>query len=503
MAGLVLWRAAGAGDVRDRLAHRCRGGQTPAARFAGCAGPQSTPAKNGQTWAARGLAILLTMTVMLGVALPAPGAEPKLTLQQAVATALEKNPARKAAVLEQRAAATGIREARAALLPQVSFSEGYVRSTDPVFVFGGKLRQNRFAGPDFALQALNHPDPFGNFGTRLMTQWQAFDSGVSWKRMLLAKQGSTVAQRQVDRSDQQLIYRVVEAYVGLLLAQRQLQVSEAAVQTSQAILDHSEAKFEAGMVVESDRLSARVNRAARQQELIRARNAVEMARSALNHEMGIALETGYEPAEVLEERILPQANEAELQALAAAHRPDVAALNLRTDMQRTEAGMAKREMGPRVNVFASVEADNPHLTSGGGTNWTTGVELQFDIFNGGAKTARLARENALAEAASARRDSYLSAVRLEVRKAYLDLDSARQQVDLARAAVAEAKESLRISQTRYEGGLSTITDLLRTGDAARNAETDYWQAVYGLQTSYANLELATGTLDANSPVVKP
>lgn len=447
--------------------------------------------------------VRLRWLALLALALPALAAEPKLTLQQAVATALEKNPARKAAVWEQRAATSGIREARAALLPQVSFTEGYTRSTDPVFVFGGKLRQNRFAAPDFALNALNRPDPFGNFATRLTTQWQAFDSGVSWKRMWLAKQGSTVAQRQVDRSDQQLICRVVEAYSGLLLAQRQLQVSEAAVKTAQAILDNSEAKFQAGMVVESDRLSARVNLASRKQELIRARNAVEMARSGLNHEMGIALETAYEPAEMLAETMLPQSSESELQAAALAHRPDVAALNLRTDMQRTQAGLAKREMGPRVNVFASLEADNPHFVGGGGTNWATGVELQFDVFNGGAKTARIAREDALAESAAAQRDSYLSAVRLEVRKAFLDLDTARQQVEVAREAVAEAKESLRISQTRYEGGLNTITDLLRTDDAARNAEAEYWQAVYRLQTSYANLELATGTLDANSPVVKP
>ena len=52
------------------------------------------------------------------------------------------------------------------------------------------------------------------------------------------------------------------------------------------------------------------------------------------------------------------------------------------------------------------------------------------------------------------------AVRLEVRRAYYDLDAARQQVDVARAAIAEAQESLRINQDRYDCGLSTITDLL-------------------------------------------
>jgi outer membrane protein TolC len=96
----------------------------------------------------------------------------------------------------------------------------------------------------------------------------------------------------------------------------------------------------------------------------------------------------------------------------------------------------------------------------------------------------------------------INGVRLEVRKAYLDLDAARKQVEVARASVAQAQESLRIGQNRYGAGLSTITDLLRMQEAALRAQTDYLQSLYRLQTGYANLELATGTLDANSPVVK-
>ena len=62
------------------------------------------------------------------------------------------------------------------------------------------------------------------------------------------------------------------------------------------------------------------------------------------------------------------------------------------------------------------------------------------------------------------------AVRLEVRRAYYDLDAARQQVEVARAAIAQAQESLRINQDRYESGLSTITDLL--GGRSRAPQPD-------------------------------
>ena len=67
-------------------------------------------------------------------------AQTKLTLEQAVAVALEKNPARKAAVLEQRIAAADFKLSRAPLLPRIGFSETYQDGNDPVYVFGAKLR---------------------------------------------------------------------------------------------------------------------------------------------------------------------------------------------------------------------------------------------------------------------------------------------------------------------------------------------------------------------------
>ncbi|PYU37262.1 MAG: hypothetical protein DMG53_28660, partial [Acidobacteria bacterium] len=93
------------------------------------------------------------------------------------------------------------------------------------------------------------------------------------------------------------------------------------------------------------------------------------------------------------------------------------------------------------------------------------------------------------------------ATRLEVRRAYYELDSARQQVEVARATIAASQESLRINQNRYDSGLSTITDLLAAEETARRTQAEYWEAVYRYHTGYANLELASGTLNPQSPLV--
>jgi outer membrane protein TolC len=148
--------------------------------------------------------------------------------------------------------------------------------------------------------------------------------------------------------------------------------------------------------------------------------------------------------------------------------------------------------------------DNPTFVAGGGANnWMGGIELQFDIFQGGAKRAELSRQRALEEMVVAKKLGASDAVRLEVRRAYYDVDASRQQIEVARVAIAQAQESLRINQDRYDSGLTTITDLLGAEDAARRSQTDYWEAVYHFRTSYANLELASGSLNSQSPVVMP
>jgi outer membrane protein len=166
--------------------------------------------------------------------------------------------------------------------------------------------------------------------------------------------------------------------------------------------------------------------------------------------------------------------------------------------------IANSSFGPRVNAFASWETDNPtFVAGGGGNNWLGGIELQFDIFQGGAKRAQLARERALQEKVTAMKQVASDTVRLEVRRAYYNLDSARQEVEVARAVIAQAQDSLRINQDRYDGGLTTVTDLLGADEATRRSQTDYWEAVYRFHTGYASLELASGTLNLQSPVVMP
>jgi outer membrane protein len=447
------------------------------------------------------LAALLLLTRTWAQQAPA---APSLTLQQAVQIALEKNPLRKAAIADTKAARADVHAAQSSLLPRLMFTETATRGDDPVYVFGSKLRQQRFTSADLSRDKLNTPLPFGNFSTRFSGSWTLFDSFASWHGVRRAQYGNEATGHQLERTDQEIVFRVVDAYYDVLLAARQLEVATQAVKTAQAIVERSQARFDSGLVVESDLLSAKVRMAARQSELVRARDNVDLAWAQLNTAMGVPVDSSFQPLEALAERTLPVPALQEIEKEALANRPDMKRLQSEEAAQRHSVSAAKSAFGPRVNAFAGWEMDNPtFIAGGGGNNWLGGIEVQFDIFQGGAKRAELSRQRALADKVAALKQAAGDSVRLEVRRAYYDVDASRQQVELARVAIDQAKESLRINQDRYESGLTTISDLLGSEEANRRSQTDYWEAVYRLRTSYANLELASGTLGPQSVVVTP
>ena len=141
-------------------------------------------------------------------------------------------------------------------------------------------------------------------------------------------------------------------------------------------------------------------------------------------------------------------------------------------------------------------------SSEGGANWLASVGLRWNLFNGFGDRARIEESRYGVERALAVEQSTASAVRLEVRRAAADVRASGQRIEVAKAAVAEAEESLRITQNRYEAGMSNVTDLLRTETAVLESRT---RSVRGGGTRSAHrgddAELAAGRLSADSEVL--
>jgi outer membrane protein TolC len=433
------------------------------------------------------------------LALPLSAQPPRLTLQQAVAAALEHNPAQKLAAADMAASEAGFQLSKSPLLPQIQFSENLARGDDPVYAFGTKLRQQRFEASDFGLNSLNRPSPLSDFTTSFSGRWVAFDSlhtQFQIKRASLLKQGVAAS---AGRTGQEVIYRVVDAYESVLISTREVEVAKHAVETAQALHDLSRNRVDAGLAVESDVLSAKVNLAMRQQELIQAQGTEQTAWAELEAAVGVSLPQGPEGLEQLAEHnfsTLALADEVE-QALKS--RPDFKSLGLQVSAQQAAVKSARSEFGPRVDAVGSWQTDRQSFAGSGGSNWMAGAELRVDLLPI-EKRSRLQQEKASLMRAQAGEESARSMIRVEVSRAYFGLQSAAKMVEVARNSMAQATESMRILRNRYNAGLVPLTDVLRAEDAERQSQSGYWQAVYHNVLSYAALRLATGTLNAEQVV---
>jgi outer membrane protein TolC len=422
----------------------------------------------------------------------AAAAQDSLTLRQAINRALGESPEAAIARAGSQEAKSGATLARTALLPQLGFTEDISRGDDPVYAFGYKLRQNRFTQADFSLSALNQPQPIGNFSTRFSGSWMAFDSFKTQKQIHRADLFKESAASSAKATDQQIVFRVVGAYQSVLYAQRAIDVAQHEQQTAAALLTSVDDHVKAGLAVESDRMSAQVNVAARKQELIAAQGDLELAWAQLREAMGVPdLKTS--DLRPIEAHTFPQLPIEQEVATALKARPDLTAMGQAQAGQASAVGAAKSDFGPRVSTYGNWEEDRGSLSSSGGNNWVAGVQISLDILPLG-KRAQLAKENAAKQRIDAQLAAYQQHVRLQVSQAHIHRQTATLSIETARAAMDQSAESLRILKNRYDAGLATITDLLRAEDAERQSQNNYWHAVYGNTMAYTELLYATGTL---------
>lgn len=437
----------------------------------------------------------------LALLCPSARCQQRLPLRSAVQMALEHNPELRAAGEDDRAAEARAAESRAAWFPRLDFSQGFTRSDNPVLVFGTLLTQRRFTALDFGLPSLNAPHPLDNFDTRFAANMTLFDSGRTWLRTRVAEREKTAADYELEQARQDLILRVVQSYFGAVVAREDLGAARDALKTAQANRERIAAFEHAGQVVTSDLLSAQVFEAQARDREIRAENAAEVAQLSLARELGADAAALGTPSAELGEPGEISGTMADWEKEALAERPLLRAVEMQADAARKGVKLAKAEFGPTVGLFSQFERDALTLGGPSGTNWTAGARLDWNIFAGGADRYRTAEAAAEKRKAEDHLEWAQSGVRLELRRAFLECGAAAARAAAAKESAAQARESLRIIENRYQAGLVTITELLRAQEAVVEARTGYVAAVGDWYSARAALERAAGRLTVDSPVL--
>jgi outer membrane protein len=428
-------------------------------------------------------------------------AQQKLSLSEAVGRALENNPDLAADAPGQQAARSEFKATRGGYLPRLDFEQSYLAGDNPVFVFGTLLTQRRFTAENFALPLLNNPSAIDNFQTRATVQQNLWDFGRTGNRREQAQLGIEMADQSHEEHTRQVLLSVFDGYYSTSLASDALETARVALRSAESIESQAKDRVESGLAVEADLLRSRVYLSTAKQQEIQAQGQIEIARAQLNRLMGNPLGEAVGLTAPLTIARISLPSEEALLAEQKKRRPDFQRLLAELRQAELTVGVRSKERLPVIAGYTTWEADNPSLHEYGGSNWSAGITLRWNLFAGGSDAAQLQASQQRLEQKKRQISAMASAMALEVRRALIQYRAAEQQVEVAQAAEAQSEEGLRILRERYDAGLVTMTDLLSAETARSSARTNLAQAIYRQRLSYAQVEFAAGILSPSSPAM--
>ncbi|MCB2189363.1 MAG: TolC family protein [Deltaproteobacteria bacterium] len=433
---------------------------------------------------------------------PSPASQPApphlagpLTLDQALILALTQNPDQDAALARIRQSEALLDQSLAAFLPQISLYGEYTRADAPsVFLFKTIDQRNFQSNTDF-----NQPGRIQNFETGVKVGWSLFRGGRDLLARHMAATGVAMSREDRHILDNALVASTIKAHFDCLAAADLTTIAQESVDTVSRQLQIMEVRYRAGGVLRSDVLSLEVRLAQAKEALVRADNARRLCLAAMANLLGGDVDADFtpQPAE-LPGLAVPDAYPAGV-TLALAQRPEL--LKVRQGVVRARLGMdqARAEYLPTVGAQASYYWDAPDLGfDAEKANWMAGLLVNWDIFTGLSTVNRQAETRAMLDEMLAADRKATLGVQLDVKSMYLILRGAQARLEVTRASVRQAAESLDLVKKEYEGGSANITRYLEAELALNQARQSASAARYDAQKARADVARALGLWAAHA-----
>lgn len=440
------------------------------------------------------IGLILMWPVMLQAA--APEAPEPLERSRALSMAVSGHPRMRVYAHRHDQAMERITQARSGFLPQLSFSERYSQTNNPMWAFGTMLNQESITQNDFDPARLNDPDGIDNFVGSFSVQWPLFDSGRTWYGWRQARQGAEVSELDMEKTKQQVVAGAAVAYDSLLLATAHSQVIDQAMLLAEAHLRMVTERFQAGFVVKSDLLRAQVRLAELKQKRYAAQSRVAVAIAALNAAMGEPPHENYEPSDDLVMTACKSQVIEDWIHTALSKRPELLQLDKQASIAEKEIAKQKAAHLPSLGLFGNYEINSESLDESA-TNYTVGAMVQVNLFSGYRDVAKTREARAALEEINAQRLDLVAHIEVQARQAYYEACSAKERIGVTEFAVSLAEENRRIVADRYKNGLLTIVELLDSETALEEARINRYQALYDYRVAYVNLQLAAGLVPSD------
>jgi len=413
-----------------------------------------------------------------------------LTLSESVDIALKNSHVLNIAREGTKGATAQKREAVTGFLPKFSTSYSYTRLNE----------EPQIKIPAFwIIPSFNIPA-----GTKDNYQWviearqPLFAGGGILANYQASKIGEDVASIEEIAKYQDVVQDVKIAYFDLLRAQKVLLAAEQAVKMLEAHRDVADNYFKVGFIAKNDLLQAEVELANGRQSLIRAQNAVEMAKARFNTLLKRRVFAPVEIVDILNYQPFSQSLE-ECLSIAKENRPELKIAALKAQQANKAVWAARSEFFPTISLIGHYARFGDEASVSGSRfqdaeSWYVMAVASWNFWEWGRTMFRVdagrARENQAIAAARETNDL----ITLEIKNAYLQLKEAENQILVSEKVIEQAEENFRISEERYKERVATSTEVLDAQTLLTRAKSQYAHALGDYNINLAKLQRAMGVI---------
>ena len=332
--------------------------------------------------------------------------------------------------------------------------------------------------------------PFNYFDARVSLTQSIFNFSYI-ERNRAASQNVKAAKYSYKDAREMVVLATGNAYLQALSGAARVEASDAQAKTAQALYNKAVDQQRAGLAPNIDTLRAQVELQTRQQQLIVARNDFAKQKLVLARVIGLppgqeftlADQAPYAPLSVL-------GLEQSLQR-AYASRADYLAAAAKVKMAEFSRKATRSEHLPSLDLSADYGAIGVSPRSTDGTFHLTGV-LNIPIFQGGKVHGETLQAEASLRQSQAQLENLRGQIDYEVRTAILDLNSAADQVAVARSSIDLAQQTLTQAQDRFAAGVTDNLEVVQAQEVLANANDSYIASLYAHNLAKVEFAKAIG-----------
>jgi outer membrane protein len=420
-------------------------------------------------------------------ALPAnpPSEVLRLTLDQAVGLALKQNTTAQIAVLTAAQSAQDQNIARAALLPQANLgvTEEWQR-VNILAQFGG----NRIF-PGFP----EHVGPYSVFSAGPSFNGPAFDLTL-FRRYQAARDSANASKADSLSTREQVILLVVSQYIGTLRSMADVQASQSRVDLAKALYDQAADLQKEGVGTGIDTLRANVELQNENQRLIEAQASRETSLFALSRLLNFDPRQRIELADSLSffETPQPDAEASIEEGLAARYEWKSLQEQINAAEHQKKAASESRLPSVRYSGNWAQLGTSPSVVI---PTYTYSGTVSMPLFTGGRIHAEMVRADLGIQKLQQQQADLRNQIALDVKTALINLDSARNEVQVANLGVQLSKEEVDQARDRFKAGVANNIEVIQAQDSLARANDNQIAALYRFNQARADLARAIGQME--------